>query len=696
MKISHLKLLLVLFILAFFSCKKEAKDQEHKFTNDLINETSPYLLQHAHNPVNWRAWNDETLALAKKEGKPIIISIGYSSCHWCHVMAHESFEDEEIAKLMNENFINIKIDREERPDVDQIYMNAVQLMNGRGGWPLNVITLSDGRPFYGGTYYTKEQWVQILNGTLDRLSNEREKVEEYATRLQGGIQQVSLIEPVKEAKPVTDSTLVLMHTNWKKYWDTDNGGLILDQKFMMPCNYSFLLRYGVQNNDKETLSFVKTTLDAMALRGVYDHIGGGFYRYTTDGFWKIPHFEKMLYDNSQLVSLYAEAYTYFKDDLYKEIVIQTLEFIEREMTSEEGLFYAALDADSDGEEGKFYAWTQEELKIVLGEDFNLFADYFNVNEYGLWEEGKYVLNRKITEKVFAEKHSILIDELKAKVTLWKSKLLKERSKRIRPGIDSKALASWNGLMIKGYVDAYKAFGDKEYLNKAEKAMRFIKTNFIKGDGEILHSSISGEVKINGFLDDYAYITKAAISLYEVTFNEDYLATAKQLTDKVVQKFLDENTNLFFYSNGENLISQIIKAEDGVRPASNSVMANNLFKLSHYYGDKTYAEMTDKMLLGVKENIEERGAYYSNWGQLVLSQLKPYYEIVIVGENAEVKASEMYKNYIPNALFAGSVSESTMPLLENRFDDEETYIYVCQNRVCKLPVTDVKVAVEQLK
>ena len=696
MRISFLKSLLVLFFFTFLSCK-EANKEDHKHTNDLINETSPYLLQHANNPVNWKAWNDETLALAKKENKPIIISVGYSSCHWCHVMAHESFEDEEVAKLMNENFINIKIDREERPDVDQIYMNAVQLMNnGNGGWPLNAITLPDGRPFFGGTYFTKEQWIQILNRTLDQYNNKRNEIEEFATRLQGGIQQVSLIQPLEEAKPVNDSTLVMMHSNWKKYWDTEDGGLKLNQKFMTPTNYSFLLRYGVQNKDEETLNFVKTTLDAMALRGVYDHIGGGFYRYSTDAEWKVPHFEKMLYDNAQLVSLYAEAYTYFKDELYKEIVIQTLEFIDREMTSDEGLFYSALDADSDKEEGKYYVWSQEELKTILGEDFNLFAEYFNVNDYGLWEENKYVFNRKISKDAFIKSHELTLEELNTKIKEWDDKLLLERKKRVRPGLDSKALASWNGLMIKGYVDAYKAFGEVTYLQKAEKTMRFINNNFNADEGKIYHSYISGKANIDGFLDDYTNIAEAAIALYEVTFNEEYLITAKQLTDKAVQLFLDENTNLFFYSKSENLISQLIKVEDGALPASNSIMANNLFKLSHYFGDEKYATMADEMLLIIKSDMEQYGGGYSNWGQLVLSRLKPYYEIVMVGKDAKQKASEMYKNYIPNALFAGSVTESNMPLLENRYDEDETYIYVCQNRVCKLPVTDVKIAVEQLK
>src|SRR5690606_14234331 len=319
--------------------------------------------------------------------------------------------------------------------------------------------------------------------TIELFKNERDKIEDFATRLQGGIEQISLIEAVEEAKPVNDSTLLLMHENWKKYWDLKNGGIIGNEKFMMPNNYSFLLRYGVQNKDEETLEFVKKTLDLIALKGVYDHIGGGFYRYATDNQWKVPHFEKMLYDNAQLVSLYAEAYSYFGEERYKEIVIETLKFIAREMTSEEGLFYAAIDADSEKEEGKFYVWSLEELKNILADDFDLFADYFNVNDEGLWEENKYVFIRDSFDENFAKQHTISTDELKAKVVLWKEKLLEVRNKRVRPGLDTKALASWNGLMAKAYVDAYKVSGNQEYLIKATKALDFISGNFMNSSGK---------------------------------------------------------------------------------------------------------------------------------------------------------------------------------------------------------------------
>ncbi|UOB18815.1 thioredoxin domain-containing protein [Abyssalbus ytuae] len=691
------RLLLVLILtLIIYGCKNKATG-DYKYTNELIKESSPYLLQHAHNPVNWKPWSKETLVQAKKEDRPIIISVGYSSCHWCHVMAHESFEDEEVAQLMNDNFINIKIDREERPDVDQVYMNAVQLMNnGHGGWPLNVIALPDGRPFYGGTYYTKEQWTETLKKTLHLFKNERERTEEFANRLREGIKQVSLIEPVKNTEAVSDSTLTSMFGNWKKFWDRENGGLIGDQKFMMPGHYEFLLRLGVQNNDKETLEYVKHTLDIIALRGVYDHVGGGFYRYSTDSKWKIPHFEKMLYDNAQLVSMYAKAYSYFGEELYLERIEETLDFIEREMTSPEGLFYTALDADSDGEEGKYYIWTTEELQKILGEDFNLFSGYYSANNNGLWEEGKYVLQQGNLKDDFIQQHSLTPEDFEKKTELWKKVLLEERQKRIKPGLDNKALASWNGLMIKAYVDAYKVSQNESYLKKAERAMSFILDNFIDNEGEIYHSYISGKTSISGFADDYAYIAKACISLYEVTFNTAYLSKAKDLTDKAINLFPDEKTGLFYYSHEENLISGVIKVDDGVIPSPNSVMADNLFKLSHYFDDTSYKERAVKMLLVIRGDMEKYGGSYSNWGQLLLNNLKPFYEIVIVGGGAKEKTLKLYKKYIPNAVFAGSVTDNNMPLLQNRFVEGKTYIYVCRNRVCKLPVTEVEKAVSQLE
>jgi len=400
------RLLFILILVSFISCKSQIDKkmpEQYKYTNNLINETSPYLLQHAHNPVNWYAWNKETLELAKKENKLIIISIGYSSCHWCHVMEHESFENEEVAKVMNENFISIKVDREERPDIDQVYMNAVQLMTGRGGWPLNCIALPDGRPIWGGTYFPKENWINALNQLADLYKNTPEKAIEYAEKLTEGVKNSELVHFKKTHTENTFSNLNLAVQKWEATMDFDLGGRKGAIKFPMPNNYEFLLRYAVQAKDTKILDYVNTTLTNMAYGGIYDQVGGGFARYSTDKKWHIPHFEKMLYDNGQLVSLYSKAFQATKNELYKNTVYHTLNFIERELTSDEGAFYSSLDADSNNtknelEEGAYYVWEKEELKTLLGSDFKLFSDYYNINNYGLWENNNYVLIRKSSAK----------------------------------------------------------------------------------------------------------------------------------------------------------------------------------------------------------------------------------------------------------------------------------------------------------
>src|SRR5690606_26175486 len=424
--------LLPLLAILLFSCKsKTSEDMTHPYTNDLIHETSPYLLQHAHNPVNWNAWNDKTLAKAKAENKLLLISVGYAACHWCHVMEHESFEDSLVAQVMNKDFINVKVDREERPDVDQIYMSAVQLMTGSGGWPLNVIALPDGRPVWGGTYFEKDQWMDILNQVSKLYAENPKKLHEYADKLSHGIKSLDMVnlntdEPVFETSFIENAI-----KNWEKNFDYDNGGTKATQKFMMPSNYHFLLRQAYQNNDKKLQDFVNFTLTKMAYGGVYDQIGGGFSRYTVDEKWHVPHFEKMLYDNAQMVSLYADAYLITKNDLYKKVVEETLEYIKNDMTGSNGMFYSSLDADSNNtkgklEEGAFYVWTKEELKTLLTKDFDLFSEYYNVNNYGLWEHKNYILIRKDDDTFIAKKHNLTENQLNDKKQHWKKTLLAVR------------------------------------------------------------------------------------------------------------------------------------------------------------------------------------------------------------------------------------------------------------------------------
>lgn len=676
---------------------------EHKYTNSLINETSPYLLQHAHNPVNWYAWNKETLALAKKENKLLLISVGYSSCHWCHVMEHESFENEEVAAVMNKYFINIKVDREERPDVDQVYMNAIQLITGRGGWPLNCVALPDGRPIWGGTYFPKDNWINALEQLANLYEETPEKAIEYAEQLTEGVKNSDLVAFNDNIEAFTVADLDQAVQEWKQSMDADLGGRKGAPKFPMPNNYQFLLNYAVRSGNEEILNYVNTSLTKMAYGGIYDQIGGGFSRYSVDAKWHVPHFEKMLYDNGQLVSLYAEAYQATKNELYKKTVYQTLEFIERELTTQEGAFHSSLDADSlnaEGklEEGAFYVWTKNELKTILGKDYDLFAAYCNVNYYGLWEHENYVLIRKNSDAEVAKKHAISISELENKVVSWQKILLKERAKKERPRRDDKSLTSWNALMLKGYVDAYSVFNEQRFLDAAIKNATFIYTKQLQEDGNLNHSYKNGKSTINGYLEDYATVIDAYISLYEATFNELWLSAAKQLADYAFDHFFDENRSMFYFTSNQDadLIARKMEIEDNVIPASNSIMAKNLFKLSHYYSNNYYLKVSEQMLQNVKERTQQYGSGYSNWLQLGSNFVGDYYEIAISGKDALNRLKEINQHYIPNILIAGSTKKSNIPLLENRFSETETLIYVCVNSACNLPEKETKKALEQLK
>ncbi len=483
---------LIVFFAVLSGCKSQHSnnmEEEHEFTNDLITESSPYLLQHAHNPVEWHAWNEQTLALAKKENKLLLISVGYTACHWCHVMEHECFEDTIVAKLMNKYFINVKVDREERPDIDQVYMNAVQLLTGRGGWPLNCIALPDGRPIWGGTYFPKKTWMDALK-QLGKLYDEQpEKAEEYAADLAKGIRKSDVIPLNTEPANFTKSGMDEVIKNWLPRMDFTNGGNTGSPKFPMPNSIGLLLRQAVQANDSSILEYVNTTLTQMAYGGIYDQIGGGFARYSVDDHWHIPHFEKMLYDNAQMVSLYSTAYQVTKNPLYKKVVEETTAFVERELYQVDGVFYSSLDADSKDEEGvpeegAFYVWNKEELKSILKEDFKLFSSYYNVNSYGAWEHGNYNLIRTKSQQEFCDTEHISLDELQQKIALWQKTLLEKRVKRHRPQLDDKSLCSWNALMLKGYVDAYAVFNDPHYLEVALKNAEFIVNHMMKEDGSL--------------------------------------------------------------------------------------------------------------------------------------------------------------------------------------------------------------------
>lgn len=665
-----------------------------KYTNALIDETSPYLLQHAHNPVDWVAWSDDAFARAKAENKLVLVSIGYSACHWCHVMEHESFENEEVAALMNKYFVCIKVDREERPDVDQVYMTAVQLMTQRGGWPLNCFTLPDGRPIYGGTYFQREQWKQVLESLEYAMRNKPEEVFEYAEKLSEGVQQSEWIQTPEPVVPFESAKLEELVLRWSHNFDNRDGGSSRAPKFPLPSNYEFLLRYGTWKKDESLLKHVHLTLEKMARGGIYDQIGGGFARYSVDMLWKVPHFEKMLYDNGQLVSLYAQAYQQDPKPTYKRVVYQTLEWIEREMLTSEGAFYSAMDADSEGVEGKYYVWTKAELEQVLGEDYAWVKDWYSVNGKGYWEEGNYILLRDLPDETFANQMRWTMDELEANVGRINRKLRDERSHRIKPGLDDKCLTSWNAMMLKGCVDAYFAFGEEHFLLLALKNGRWIKNMQYK-DGKLKRNYKNGKSTIDGFLEDYAHAISAFISLYQATFDESWMQTAAEWMEFALAHFQDNESKMFYFTSDDTeLIARKMELNDNVIPASNSVMASNLFLLGRFMEHENYIQLAEQMIANVYDGMEHYGSGYSNWANVMLHFIQPFAEVSITGPNWKENLAAISSHYLPNVIFAGGKS-GTLPMLNNKFSEKDQ-IFVCHGTVCEAPENDVEKVLEMLK
>ena len=668
--------------------------------NRLANSASPYLLQHANNPVDWFPWGAEALQKARQENKLILVSIGYSACHWCHVMEHESFENQEVAAVMNEYFVCIKVDREERPDIDQIYMSAVTLMTGHGGWPLNCICLPDQRPIYGGTYFRKNDWINILLNLSNFYREKPQDAEEYAVRLTEGIQQYEAVNLIKEGQEYDKPDIQLVVNNWKKYFDKNEGGANRAPKFPMPNNWQFLMRYAFLMNDAEVASQVLLTLNKMAMGGIYDHIGGGFARYSVDGRWHVPHFEKMLYDNAQLISLYAEAYTWRPNPLYKQVVAETIAFVERELTSDQHGFYSALDADSEGVEGKFYTFTKPEIEAILGEDANVFCAYYNITEDGNWEEEETnVLFRKENTDEVGTQFGLNAAQLHDKIEQLKQRVFDERAKRIRPGLDYKVLASWNGLMLKGLCDAYRSFNQVEYLDLALKNATFLANNLVRENGRLVRiyrkETIATETEV-AFLDDYANVAEAFIALYEATFDISWLTKARQLADYAMGKFYDEQEGMFFYTaaDDEQLIARKCEIMDGVIPASNSVMARNLKKLGLYFEDESYHNIAAQLLRNIMPYMPKYGSAYSNWATLLLEEIFGIYEIAVTGPKAAQLRQEMEQNYIPNKIMLGG-NEENLPLLQNRIN-HRSLIYICKDRTCGLPAENIEAALKQIR
>ncbi|WP_298156696.1 thioredoxin domain-containing protein [Flavobacterium sp.] len=676
--------------------------------NELFSETSPYLLQHAHNPVHWKAWNPESLSKAAEAHKLIIISIGYSACHWCHVMEHETFEHEDAAHIMNAHFISIKVDREERPDVDAVYMKAVQIMTRQGGWPLNVVALPDGRPVWGGTYFRREEWISTLEQLQELHRSNPEKLTEYADKLSDALHAISApVPPAVVEKPVPgfsyDAALLeTLVTKWRRSFDHEFGGMARAPKFMMPNNYQFLLRYAFQSNDAELLEFVNLTLTKMAYGGIFDTVDGGFSRYSVDMKWHVPHFEKMLYDNGQLVSLYCDAYRLTENPLYREVVDKTLGFCLSALRSPEGGFYSALDADSlnengKSEEGAYYVWTATELKNILGTDFEWFAAVFSINDFGHWEHGNYVLIQQLPLEEIASMHHIPLPELQQKKQLWEKLLSAERQKRKKPGLDDKCLTAWNAIMLNGFADAYKTFNNSLYLDTALQNADFIRKNLWHDGGNLYRNYKNGKASINAYLEDYAFVIKAWLKLYEVTFDEKWLHEAKQLTDYCFDHFYDEKNGFFSFTSTLDapLIAKHFETEDNVIPASNSVMAHNLYTLSTYFANAYYESVTGNMLSKVTASIDYPSAF-SNWLNLCLNYSGQNLELAITGAEASAHAAAINKAYLPHVLLAGAAAPSQLPFLEHRFEKGKTIFFVCREKTCELPTENVDEVKNRLK
>lgn len=664
--------------------------------NRLSRATSPYLKQHADNPVNWYEWGEEALSRAKTEDKPLIISIGYAACHWCHVMASESFSDRAIASFMNEHFICIKVDREERPDIDQIYMEAAFHTSGRGGWPLNAFALPDGKPFFAATYFPPKQWIELLHQISNVYLTDSGQVREAAGSITEGIRSIPFnTSPAPE--PFVKTDYLTSGKNQIALIDPEWGGYKGAPKFLMPSGIEFLLQFHYLAPNSGSLNESIITLDAMAKGGIYDQIGGGFSRYSTDPFWKVPHFEKMLYDNAQMIGLYSHAFQITNKQRYADIIKQTIQFAERELLQPDGGFSSSIDADSEHEEGKFYLWTKKEIEAILGQSLaEIILPYYQVTEEGNWEHGTNILHIASEKDDFACKYGIPVKELERILKKSNRLLLQQRNKRIRPTTDKKILASWNALMVSGYIQAYHALGKPKYLAGALKTADFLESKMVAENGMLFHTYSEGEATTAAFLDDYALLATACIDLYEATFNLHWLTLAKRLTGFVEDHFSDPHSNLFFYTSDQTneLIARKHDFSDNVIPSSNSVLSHVFYKLAILFENGKYRQTAEKMVSTLRNEIVTQGVYHSNWAMLLGKLVFPSHEIAILGEKALPFCRLMKKDYLPTTVFAGGTDEN-LPLLKHRSIPGKTAIYVCRDKTCTPPVWSAKSALTRI-
>jgi uncharacterized protein len=666
------------------------------YSNRLIKETSPYLLQHAHNPVDWYPWSEEAFEKAKKEDKPVLVSIGYSACHWCHVMERESFEDPNVATFMNEHFVNIKVDREERPDVDHIYMDAVQAMTGSGGWPLNVFITPEGKPFYGGTYYppkrafNRASWIEVLHAIAIAYDEKKDEIEGQANGLVEHLQTANAVGSNSDKEVFNKQNIEVAFQNIMKTADKKWGGFGKAPKFPQTFIINFLLRYHWFTRDKEALSQALLSLDKMIQGGIYDQLAGGFARYSTDTEWLVPHFEKMLYDNALLVISLSEGFRLTKQERYKEVIEETLGFIETELMHERGGFYSALDADSEGEEGKFYVWQYDEIETLLSKDAPLFTRYYNIVENGNWEASN-ILHTTMPMDDFATQEDITLENLKQVLDRCKTILVHERNRRVRPGLDDKLLLSWNALMNSAYCKAYAATGNERFKAIAIKNMKFLLAAFSSDQRTFYHSWKNDQAKHLAFLDDYSFLIAALLDLSEITADNQWLDKAKGLAEFVTMNFSDKESALFFYTQlaQKDILLRKKEVYDNAIPSGNSVMALNFHRLGILYDNPGWREKAFDMVGSFGALTIKYPTSFGIWLSTLFEMIYGTNEVAVVGPGYEPLLKEVLAFYIPHSVTMAATSPNEYPLLKEKNRNSQTYIYLCRNYTCQKPVTSIK-------
>ena len=678
--------------------------------NELSTENSPYLLQHAHNPVHWQPWGTKALELAKELDKPILVSIGYSACHWCHVMERESFEIDATAVIMNEHFINIKIDREERPDIDHIYMDAVQAMTGSGGWPLNVFLTPDGKPFFGGTYFppvkafNRESWTDVLLSLSDAWKNRREEMEEQAEKLVIHLKKSNNLGSVKNLlikqdaeTSFTKADCININNSLHANKDKENGGFGKAPKFPQTFSINCLLQLAYFLKNEEALSHAELSLMKMLHGGIYDQLAGGLCRYSTDDEWLAPHFEKMLYDNALFITALSNAYLLTKKEIFKDAVENVCDFIFAEMSNKNGGYYAAIDADSEGVEGKFYVWDKLEIENILGEDAVFFNAFFDVTEQGNWEH-KNILRVVRPLEIVAEEFKIDFTEAKKIIKKSKDKLLAERNKRVRPGTDDKILLSWNALLITAFCKAYAVLQNENYKEAAIKLFNFINDKFKDTNDNYFHTYKNGIAKYPAFLDDYTYLVDACIHLQEITAEEKYLHRAKKITEYIFENFTDDESPFFFFTmkNQKDIVVRKIEIYDGATPSANSVMAQSLIYLSLVFNNKEWYARAVTMTESLKTIIVKHPGSFGIWASTAINLTAGINEIAIIGNDIMPVVKEVLHEFIPNKILQAGNDKSDMFLLKDKPNLKELSIYLCKNFACSAPLHNAKDFMEKVQ